>query len=546
MKAFWWVAPAVTVLALLSIYPLLFLLLSGFHSTTGDWTLGNFTRLASDRMLGEALLHTGAFVAVALSLELALGLALALLIDSVRRGRGFLRTAILLPMLLPPVVAAVIWRLIYNPQFGLLNGTIRALGGDPSKLTWTSGEGGALWSVIAVDVWEWTPFVFLLMSAALQSLPQEGARGRARRWGFALASAGRHRAATIETNPGAGGDAARHGPDSRVRSSVHSDAGGTGLCDGDDQSVHLPHGVPLLRLWLCGGDEHPAAGDCDCAGARIGTAVEDGGMRRWILAALLLAAGLVPVYWLLTISLKTEIDQFAVPPRWLFAATPEHYRALAHTRSIEQALWNSLIAAVGSTVLAMLAGVPAAYALTSLPWPAGWADRIGFWILSNRLLPPIVTIVPVFLMLRDLHLLNSVWSLMVVYMAFHLPFVVWMMRGFFAEVPKEIEEAARLDGASSFAILWSIVLPLVRPGLAATAVFCMIAAWNEFLLALILTQTGAASTLPVAIAARVTQYEIKWGVMAAAGVVAMLPVLIFAGLTQRYLVRGLSLGAVKG
>ena len=175
--AIWWVAPAVAVLGAMSIYPLVFLILSGFHSTSGQWTLHNFTRMASDRMLGEAFLHTGFFVTVALALELALGLLLAILVDSLRRGpsflRGFLRTSMMVPMLLPPVVAAVIWRLIYNPQFGLLNGTIRALGGDPSGLTWTNGEGGALGSVIAVDVWEWTPFVFLLISAALQSLPQE-------------------------------------------------------------------------------------------------------------------------------------------------------------------------------------------------------------------------------------------------------------------------------------------------------------------------------------------------------------------------------------
>jgi multiple sugar transport system permease protein len=270
-------------------------------------------------------------------------------------------------------------------------------------------------------------------------------------------------------------------------------------------------------------------------------------MKRLALATLAVLAGLVPVYWLVTISLKTEADQFAVPPLWFeFSPTLEHYRAVFATSSMESALRNSIIAAAGSTLLALAAGVPAAYALNSLPWPSGWADRIGFWILSNRLLPPIVTIVPLFLMLRDLRLLNSIWALTVVYTAFHLPFVVWMMRGFLAEVPREIEEAARLDGAASMRILWSIVLPLVRPGLAATAAFSMIAAWNEFLFALILTQTGAASTLPVGIAARVTQYEIKWGVMSAAGVLAMLPVLIFAGVTQRYLVRGLSLGAVKG
>jgi multiple sugar transport system permease protein len=131
------------------------------------------------------------------------------------------------------------------------------------------------------------------------------------------------------------------------------------------------------------------------------------------------------------------------------------------------------------------------------------------------MLPPIVTIVPLFLMMREARLLNSLAGLGLIYTAFNLPFV-------------------------------TLVLPLARPGLAATAIFCSIVAWNEFLFALILTQTEAATTLPVGIAARVTQYEIQWGAMSAAGVVAMVPVLVFAAVVQRYLVRGLSLGAVKG
>jgi len=137
-------------------------------------------------------------------------------------------------------------------------------------------------------------------------------------------------------------------------------------------------------------------------------------------------------------------------------------------------------------------------------------------------------------------------ALIVVYTALNLPFVIWMMRGFFQEIPRELEEAAMVDGDSRLGALMRVVLPLVKPGLAATAVFCLITSWNEFLLALVLTQTDASMTLPVGIAGRVTQYEIKWGVMSAAGVVAMIPMIAFALSVQRYLVRGLSLGAVKG
>jgi multiple sugar transport system permease protein len=162
------------------------------------------------------------------------------------------------------------------------------------------------------------------------------------------------------------------------------------------------------------------------------------------------------------------------------------------------------------------------------------------------MLPPIVTIVPLFLMLREVRMINSLFGLAIVYTAFNLPFVVWMMRGFFDETPRELEEAAMLDGESRMGALLRVVLPVVRPGLAATAVFCLIVSWNEFLFALILSQTESAMTLPVGIAARVTQYEIHWGAMSAAGVLATFPVLIFATAAQRYLVRGLSLGAVKG
>jgi multiple sugar transport system permease protein len=267
----------------------------------------------------------------------------------------------------------------------------------------------------------------------------------------------------------------------------------------------------------------------------------------YVAAAVALLIALAPVYWLVTISLKREIDQFAYPPRWIgFTVTIEHYIAAFSGGSFATYFLNSVILAASSTVAALLIGVPAAYGLARFEWPGNWSANIGDWILSTRMLPPIVTIVPLFLMLRQVHLLNSLLGLALVYTAFNLPFVVWMMRSFFEEVPKEIEEAALLDGETRIGVLLRIVLPLVRPGLAATAVFCLIVAWNEFLFALILTQTEAAMTLPVGIASQVTQYEIRWGAMSAAGVVAMLPVLVFATAAQRYLVRGLSLGAVKG
>ena len=167
-----WVAPTVVLLLALSIYPLVYSVKVSLIGPAG-FSLANYTRLVQDRLFLQALARTLLYTAVALAIEFALGLALALLIDSLGRGRAFFRAGLLAPMLLPPVVVAVIWRLIYTPQFGVLNGTLGVFGINTSALTWTSGESGALASVILVDVWEWTPFLFLLLSAGLQALPQE-------------------------------------------------------------------------------------------------------------------------------------------------------------------------------------------------------------------------------------------------------------------------------------------------------------------------------------------------------------------------------------
>ena len=168
-----WVLPAVAVLFALSIYPLIFAVRVSLTNSSGAFTLANFARLFADRVFAVAAVQTVIFAALALTVEFALGLGLALLIESLARGKTLFRGGLLVPMLLPPVVAAVAWRLIYNPQFGVLNGTLRQFGIDTSRLTWTSGEGSALISVILVDIWEWTPFLFLLLSAGLQAIPLE-------------------------------------------------------------------------------------------------------------------------------------------------------------------------------------------------------------------------------------------------------------------------------------------------------------------------------------------------------------------------------------
>lgn len=166
-------APAVLVLLLLTIYPLVYAVTISLQNRAGGWTLANFARLFSDHFFGVALLQTFAYTATALVIELILGLGLALLLDNQIRARNLFRALLLIPMMLPPVVVAVVWRLIYNPNFGAINGTLKGWGIDTSNLTWIASPMMALPSVILVDVWQWTPFMFLILLAGLQAIPQE-------------------------------------------------------------------------------------------------------------------------------------------------------------------------------------------------------------------------------------------------------------------------------------------------------------------------------------------------------------------------------------
>lgn len=266
-------------------------------------------------------------------------------------------------------------------------------------------------------------------------------------------------------------------------------------------------------------------------------------------AALLVALVLTlfPIYWIATNSFKLDLDIFAVPPVWFdFPPTLKHYHAAFVERPFLLFAWNSLIIAAATTIISLVFGTMAGYALARFNYPGRWKYHISFWILSTRMMPPIVTIVPLFIFFNMFHLLNTKTAVIIAYTAFNLPFVTWMMKSYFQDLPVELEEAAIVDGDTRWGAFLRVALPLARPGLAATAIFSLILAWNEFLLALIITQTEQSVTLPVGISGRVTQYTTYWGEISAAGFLACIPIVLFAFVVQRHLVRGLSFGAVKG
>ncbi len=250
-----------------------------------------------------------------------------------------------------------------------------------------------------------------------------------------------------------------------------------------------------------------------------------------------------PVFWMLSSSFKSELDISQYPPAWSFVPTFENYAKLASELDAFDAFVNSAVIVGLATALAMVCGTMAAYALAR--FDVRGKEIIAFEVLSIRMLPPIVSVIPMFIIARALGIFDTYWLLAAAYGLAGLPFVVWVMRVFIQDIPQSIEEAAMIDGCSRFQTFWRVTLPLLLPGLAATMVIVFMFAWNEFLLASMLTSQNA-KTLPVIAANAIKPKAIAWGLASAAGVVMSLPVVVLVLMMQRYLVRGLTLGAVKG
>jgi multiple sugar transport system permease protein len=278
-----------------------------------------------------------------------------------------------------------------------------------------------------------------------------------------------------------------------------------------------------------------------------------GGLGRTVLEVVLLAvlaiAMLFPVLWILETSIKENRDVYAVPAQFFgFNVTLDHYKdafvAPGGGRSdLSVAFLNSVVVAAASTALATLLGVPAAWAYSRFTLKAK-KDQL-FFILSTRFMPPVVVVIPIFLMYRELGLINTKLGLILIYAAFNVSFTIWMMKGFVDEVPAEYEDAAMLDGYTRLQAFWRFTLPLLVPGIAATAVFALIFSWNEFVFAIFLTSSQEVRTAPPAIAGLIGGTTVDWGLVAASAAVFALPVLVFAYLVRKHLVAGVTLGAVR-
>jgi len=252
---------------------------------------------------------------------------------------------------------------------------------------------------------------------------------------------------------------------------------------------------------------------------------------------------LLPLYWVIVTSIKPTSDYLVVPPVW-FPAQPTivHYTAALFSYRGLQALVNSLIISSASTVLSTIFGTMMAYSLARFNTGG---KHLAFWVLSQRFLPPVAVILPIFLLFRGWKLYDTHIGLILAYTFMTLPLTVWMMYAYFRQLPKSLEEAALVDGLTRWQTLWKIAVPLAAPGIVAAAVFAFIAVWTEFFFALILTSRHA-FTLPTVFRAFLSFQGAQYGEACALATTSLVPSLILGMLVQRHLVRGLTLGAIRG
>ncbi|HET9672990.1 MAG TPA: carbohydrate ABC transporter permease [Actinomycetota bacterium] len=249
-----------------------------------------------------------------------------------------------------------------------------------------------------------------------------------------------------------------------------------------------------------------------------------------------------PIYWLFIISFKTPEEIFAFPPVWYPKSLQLANYHVLFKDGDAVTVWNSLVLAGVSTVIAMLLGTICAYSLVRFKTGG---ENLAVWIISQRMMPPIAIVFPIFLLYVFFGWVDSYHGLIILYTAFSLPYVIWMMRGYIEDLPLELEESALVDGCTRWEVLWKVVFPMVRSGLFATAVFTFVFAWNDFLFALVLTRTEV-----ITYTVQVTHYfggqSNFWAKIAAMSVLGTIPVFFAVATLQRYLVRGISMGAVKG
>ncbi len=278
----------------------------------------------------------------------------------------------------------------------------------------------------------------------------------------------------------------------------------------------------------------------------------------YVIVVIALMMALMPIYWMVSTSFKYREDALAMPPKLIFTPTLDNYFGMAASTissigksSAVAQVWeafvrsygNSIVISLSATALGLCLGVPAAYSLSRFRFKG--RENIAFFILTSSMVPGIAVVIPLFQVFRQFNLIDTHLALIIVYTIMNLPLVTWMLRSFIHDIPKDLEEAGQVDGCTRLQAFSKIVLPLILPGLAATAILSFIWCWNEFLFAFVFS-LDQAKTVTVTTYNWIGEYDIDWGRLTASGTLITLPILIFTLIVQKYIIKGLTFGAVRG
>lgn len=528
------------------------LLMPGMEEFAG---LTNYTYFLTDPAFFQAIFNTLAIVLGVLFITVVGGIGLALLLDQPMFGQGIVRILVIAPFLIMPTVAALVWKNMFmNPVNGLFAWLAKLLGLQPFDFL----ANAPLLSIILIVAWQWLPFATLILLTALQSLDEE--QKEAAQMDGAGAGKPLHLsrpAASLTGDHGGHPD-----PDDLPAVGLRRDPRHHQWRSGyAEHESHIPRLRPSPSAVRCGrrlgGRNHrghprqhrrilPDAHDRQDAGGLRPMARNVSTGRKLITTVVAWTIGILiffPILWTFLTSFKTEAQAIASPPVFLFFDwTTENYSEVQSRSDYLKHFMNSVVVSFGSTLLGLLIAIPSAWAMAFSPTKR--TKDVLMWMLSTKMMPPVGVLVPMYLIFRNWGLLDTRTGLVIVLTLINLPIIIWMLYTYFKEIPGEILEAARMDGASLTKEIIYVLTPMAIPGIASTLLLNIILAWNEAFWTLNLSAAKAAP-LTAFIASYSSPEGLFYAKLSAASTMAIAPILILGWFSQKQLVRGLTFGAVK-
>lgn len=569
--------------------------------------LDNYRQILRSAVFRDVVRNSLVWTVSVVAMQFVAGMATALLLNQRFVGRSMVRALVIIPWVMPGIIGGILWKLMYEPYLGLANRFLMSVGVINDYIPWLARTDTVMPAVIVAAIWKGTPFSTLMYLAAAQNVSQDlieaaqldGASWWQRLWTVVIPEM----VPTIRTTvlltsvwtfnyfdliyimTGGGPATASHIFPTYVyelafRKGLEGQAATYGIISVGVLLIFSTLYIRELnraRVFDLDDDIDTTRGPAESAsragsmstvaqvlgrGARLlliplgrvlslmsraVTAVLrllPGRMPLYLLILLVATFFGVPLYWMVLTSVKTPTEIFTTPPTIIPSRiTLENYGSVLEA-SYLRFFWNSLVVALGTTVLALAFGIFASYAFSRLRFRGRKALLMG--IILTQLLPMAVLIVPIYRIVRRLELLNTHPGLMIAYLTFDLPVVIWLMRGFYAGIPRELEEAAQVDGATQLGAFLRVTLPLAMPGVLATGAYAFFMAWQDFMFALAFMSSNDMRTLPLGVLSYIGEHGTDWGKLMASSVLLMIPIFIIFALVQRQFVAGLTRGAIKG